>query len=212
MKDIFIYYLLRIKLFFNNFLKFFKNKIITISEVKIVDSNNKISYVTLRFFLIKILVYFKLLIQNFINRLNIKLYTAHVIKNCLEGQKSIIKSSRKLDEKIRLLDLITLLDKFNDKKDTQIEKIIFMKFEIECPINGNIDFKEYLIKYRDNDKEFDHTIKNILIFNGLKVDEKASVKIKAFSSGNFINKNLKYEEVKNKHLNDFINLEGITTN
>ena len=91
----------------------------------------------------------------------------------------------------------------NDTKDDRMGSNIYMKFEVECPMNGKIDLKDYLIKYKDFDKTFSHTLNNILIFNNHKVTDDAIINIKRFSSGKIVLKSLAYNEFKDKQLVEF---------
>jgi hypothetical protein len=86
---------------------------------------------------------------------------------------------------------------------------IYMKFDLECPVNGTINLKDHLITYKDIDKLYSHTLDNVLTFNNLQASTDAKINIKIFSSGKLISKTLLYEDCKNRHLSEFNSINEI---
>lgn len=206
MQNKMIYWLLNIKLVLFKWLRYIRSKLFSVSEVLVIN-NDSIEDLTFRFVCIKILKYIQSSIQSMIYSLDYKIEKAHIIKNYPEGQKTIIIEK----EELTVEELVNISEKVEDKKNCTMGKIIYMKFEIECPQNGIIDVKDYLIKYTDKTEEYAHTLRNILIFNGHEVDSEATVSIKTFNSGKLIHKTLSYDSIKNKHLLEFDNIEHSTT-
>lgn len=202
MKDKIIYFLLNIKLFLSKWLRYVKSRLIGISEVKVIDESNTVKYVTFRFMMIKLLKSIQTILQNLIQKLDDKIEKAHIIKNYPEGPKTIIVDKKNL----KVEELVTIANTLSKEKDNRLGRAIFIKFDIECPINGNIDMREYLIKYRDIDGNYNHTINNILVFNNKDVSKDAMINIKTFSSGKLISKTLSYNDFKDKHLIEFNSL------
>lgn len=108
------------------------------------------------------------------------------------------------NEMISINDTITYMDNNPIPKDVIMDKCICMKFEL---IPENTCLKNFIIKYKDTHEEFDHTLKNILIFNDVKFNEETSqIKIQMFNNGKMIIKTLPLAEIIDKHINYFNNL------
>jgi len=210
MNNTLILYLLQLKLYFFKIFRYIKSKIVGISEVIYLDAKNNTHSMMIRFTLIKFLKYIQRLLQILINKIDQRIYKAQIIKNYPEGQKTIIVCPKIMNkEELKVCDLVEITNSMNESKDKRMGNTVYMKFEIQCPNNGSIDMKDYLIKYKDQDATYSHTLRNILIFNNKNVSDDAKINIKIFSSGKIINKTLEYNKVKNKHLIEFDSIDKI---
>jgi len=81
---------------------------------------------------------------------------------------------------------------------------VFMKFEIHVPNRDPECLKEYLIKYKDKNKDHHHTLKNILLFNGIDVDdERAILRICYFENKKPTTISITLKEVVEYHVSYF---------
>ena len=77
-----------------------------------------------------------------------------------------------------------------------------MKFELKMPDNKSVCLKNFIIKYKDVYGDYEHTLKNILIFNNIKFDENtSSVIIQLFKNNKMVTKTIPLTDIYNKHIN-----------
>lgn len=209
MREDILYYLLQMKMYLFKFCRYMRYRLVAISEVLcLIEGQTK--YMTIRFTLIRILKYVQCLLQHFVNALDIKIEKAQILKNYPEGQQTIIICPKIINnvndnvnnDNLMISDLVDVTNSISDIKDDRMGNYIYMKFELDCPVNGIINLKDHLITYKDIDKLYSHTIDNILTFNNIHISDQAKLNIKIFSSGKLISKSLTYEQYKDKHLSE----------
>lgn len=205
--DIVIYFL-KLKLYVFQFLRYMRSKIMGISEVICLINGMEIHYMTFRFTIIKFLKYIQSLMQSLIDMLDERIHKAQLIKNYPDGQQTIIVCPKVVDkDELTITDLVNITNSMNETKDDRMGDNLYMKFEVECPTTGVIDLKGYLIKYKDLDKAYSHTLDNIMTFNNHQVTDDAIINIKTFLSGKIVTKSLAYGEFKDRHLVEFNSID-----
>lgn len=209
MKDDILYYLLQMKMYMFKALRYMRYRLIAISEV-ICMIDGQMRYMTARFAIIRILKYVQSLLQRFVNLLDANVQKAQLIKNYPDGQRTIIVCPKTVDShNLMISDIVDITNSMNDTKDDRMGSNIYMKFDLECPVNGTVNLKEHLITYKDFDRLYSHTLDNVLTFNGIQASSDAKINIKTFSSGKLVTKTLLYEDHKHRHLSEFSSIQEI---
>jgi len=203
MKEEIIYYLLQMKMYIFKALRYIRYRLIAISEV-ICMIDGQMRYMTARFTIIRILKYVQSVLQRFVNILDANVQKAQLIKNYPDGQQTVIVCPKTVDKhQLMISDIVDITNTMNETKDDRMGNNIYMKFELECPVNGTVNLKDHLITYKDIDKLYSHTLNNVLTFNNLQASTDAKINIKIFSSGKLITKSLLYEDCKDMHISEF---------
>jgi len=198
--------------------------IFDIQSITYYDNNdNKIKNGMYLYYLIKNINYFieqhRYLSNRLIelrNKVDIQTNKIQLIKNINNdtdihyGCKTIILTPNKINnnnQSMSINDIVTYVENNTITKDSNMPKYIYMKFDLIYPNNKSICIRDFIVKYKDVNEEFDHTLKNILIFNNIDLDDTLDVKIQMFNNGKMINKVLHLSDVCDKHINWFNQLE-----
>jgi hypothetical protein len=129
----------------------------------------------------------------------------HLIKVDEFGEQIIILDSNNKNE-LCLKKAVKEINYINNNTDKLFNKYKFLKFELDCE-NQKICLKQLLQKYDDREMKYDNTIKNILLFNGIKYDSHSTLNLKIFSNGKITDKTFTLNEVKDYHINEFYEFE-----
>lgn len=171
--------------------------------------NNGIKHnIFIRYLIIRILNSFIIILKNFRNLFDVEVDKIQIIKNYYNGNKTmIIDSIKHYNNKITIKDVINYIHKKENIKNDLLGNKIFMKFELNNK-NKKICLKKYILIYKDYKKEYHNTLNNILLFNDINIndDDETVIILKFFKDGKIHDKEIKYESIKNKHINYFYNM------
>jgi hypothetical protein len=131
---------------------------------------------------------------------NIKTNKLQLIKVSETGEKTIIIE----DNILSLYDVAYKL-KTVTPDDTMIDTI-FITFELINTDNNKVCLKELILKYKDLNCEYQHTLENIFEFNNIKYDKESRINIKVFKNKKMVSFDLPFQDVRSKHINHFLNL------
>jgi hypothetical protein len=134
------------------------------------------------------LIYF---FDNFINNL------------CKLNPKTLIQCKK--NDRIIILEtdnLLTLIQDNNYRGDNQLTEGVYLTFSL----NDDVCLKEYLIKYRDPSKQYDHTLKNIILLNKIDTDDNTTINITKYHDYKFITNKLQYNDYADLHITDLLEL------
>ena len=83
---------------------------------------------------------------------------------------------------------------------------IFQKFILKCDTGKEINLNSYITKYRDHEKNFCHTLKNIILFENININgDNANLFISYYDKNHEVcDMDLLYNNIKDKHINYFI--------
>ena len=205
-KENVIYYLLllkaKISYYYDEAIKYLFN----VNNIIHYNAGEK-KYITIRYFLIKIINIYINLLKQIRDLLDIEMDKVQLTKLGSNNKKIIFDSEMHYNEKITLKDTINYVKNINDN-EIKLKKYIFMKIELHTPNNKPICLKNYIRNYEDNNNKTHNTLKNIVLFNNLNVDNiNSKIKIVILKDGKRCSMEMEYEEIHNKHINDiFINL------
>lgn len=125
-----------------------------------------------------------------------------------DTEKTVILDADQMDQKFITLKNIIDHTTVTDLTKKHINKNIFMKFELDYPGGEPICLKNYILKYKDHDKDHHHTLDNILKFNNIEVPiEEAKINIVYLENGKRKTLDLIYKDIHNNHISDLINLK-----
>lgn len=202
-----VIYYLTIKTHLLNILATIRLLITNTKEVVVLDNSGEKYSVLARYFMIRVLVFINRLINKLLNLIDISVDKLQYTKEFSDGNKTVIVDSEMLhgDQKVTLRDVVDQMDGIDGTNP--LGNTVFFKFELA---NGDeqVCLKDYVLKYRDHQKEHHHTLKNIIMFNDIDVEEEnCKVNVVLFKNGQFKNTTLEYKECKEKHISDFYELE-----
>ena len=79
---------------------------------------------------------------------------------------------------------------------------IYLTFSLD----DQVCLKEYLIKYRDPTKQYDNTLKNIILLNKIETDDNTTINITKYQDYKFITNKLQYQDYADLHITDLLDL------
>lgn len=138
------------------------------------------------------------LLKQIINYFDIEFEKVKFVKQFPEGEQSIIIGSK--NSKITLCDIVDDINK--SKKDRSINKI-YLKMLVNTN-NKKTCLKRCLIKYKDKDELYDHTLDNIATFEDIPVDDNSQIDVAFYKNKSLKSISLPYIEYKNKHINELL--------
>lgn len=211
-KNNILYFILIIKakinLFFQSFLRIFLNT----KKIEGISSDKKKNLYP-RYLIVKLINNIIIGLKFIRNYFDVRADKIQIVKNYSNGDKTMILDSKYYWKNyVSIKDIINYIDK-NDKKNDKMLPCIIMKFELHNPDLSPICLKEHIIKYKDYTSEYHHTLHNIIMFNGINIDEKkAELKIVTFNKGKLITKKIPYYEIYNNHINYFYDANNFIEN
>lgn len=128
--------------------------------------------------------------NNYYSHVETVLYTAP------EPESSIDKSRPNYVSLSKVLVPSLIYSHYEKKNKTRI----FSLFKL-----GNECLKPYLIKYKDDEGIYNHTLSNILLINNIKAADDAMIELIYFEKIKKRRVQLPYHSVKDKHINYFYN-------
>lgn len=200
--------ILNIKTKIQNILRWLWRKICITSSVRIIK-NGKVVSVYWRYVLIFLLFTFKfIMIENMYNYfcsiIDVKAELIQIVRNVNYVDKYVIYKNK--NKRNTILNAVEYVE-YNLE---QLEEIILLKKIIQKCVyideKNEIDIKSILMKYA-NVKLNNHTIKNILLFNGIKYSEDSKIII---TYRNFLNnmtnntKEYKMIDINAKQIQDLL--------
>jgi hypothetical protein len=203
--NIIIYYLLFNK-YFNIIKRKIKNLLFDFYEVKIIFGEQQKS-IFLKFLIISIFFKFtqfldniKIYIESIINKYDIDFEKIQITKVLPNKDKRIILEHNP-DKKLCLVDIFKKI--YCSNQTEEMMNSFHLKFELRKFRGKKISLKNYYIKYRDTDKEFNNSLKNILLFNNIEYNSEDEIYIKKFEKGQLVENIYKLNEIENMHINSF---------
>ena len=194
--DNIIHYFLYCKLKMFLFINFVCTNIFVIKNIKTYDG--KVNNNTFYYFMYKILHNITMFLKQYRDYFHVSTNKIHITKYSSNGDIHNIVSGDNLN--FKNIQIST-----NDEK--KINKRIFMKFSL-IGNNKSTCLKEFLIKYKDQDKLYDHTLNNIFLFNDIKPNDSFVIDISFFNDKKkIINHKFPYNDVKDKHISYFDEME-----
>lgn len=205
-----IYYYLISKQKFVTFCNTMRVYLLGFSNFEMISNNKKVN-LTYWFLLYKFLtkmINFTNLVKNMLiglrNKCDINADKIHITKVTFKGEKTIILDKNLIENKneIRIGDVIDKIE--NIEPDENMMECIILNFELVNSEENKICLKELVIKYRDMDGNFHHTIKNILDFNTIPYSDDAKLNIKFIKNRKIISEEKLLNEVYDTHINKFL--------
>lgn len=183
---------------------FLMRLLVNVTELIAITKDSKIN-ILFRYYIIRLIDYVVKFFRCLRNSLDINIDKALVHKNYSNGSKNIILDSKDFDNNMRIIDIINNIDKIS-KYENIMNQTIYLKCELH---NGDnkLCLKKYLLKYKDHDKKYNHTLNNILLFEDVQsVKNDAYIEIMLLEEdGGEIEKNILYDGIRNVHINDIPN-------
>lgn len=200
-----IFYYLVAKMHVHNTYARVKRCITDTNRVIAVGTDGEQKSVLLRYYAVRFLIYIINILSMIKSRLDIKVDKIQIEKDYESGEKTVIVDSNIHNKEVTLSSTINFLQ--NDSRDNIMGNVIFLKFEIVDPQNGNICLKDYIIKYRDHNKVYANTLNNIIVFNKINiVEDDSQLNIVFFKNGQRKTFIAPYKECYTKHISDFYDL------
>lgn len=204
-------YLLKLKTNLIKWYRDFRRRITDTESITIIDNNNS-KNIIMRYYAIRLLLYFRDFIDYIKNSLEIETSHIQIIKDYPVNKSIFIidSSHDKYKRDINITDMIEHVDQYHtlDKKHTPIP--IFTKFSLSIKDGNSICLKKHIINYKDNHQYNSHTLDNILKFNNINIDtldnRNPYIEISIMNIKGKKELLLPYNDVKNHHLNYFYNL------
>ncbi|MBA42974.1 MAG: hypothetical protein CMF62_03065 [Magnetococcales bacterium] len=128
----------------------------------------------------------------------------HLIKIDEFGEQLIILDSNNND--LSLKKAIKQINNMNISTDKLFNKCKFLKFEL-VEEDKKICLKHILLKYDDQQKNFNNTLENIFLFNKINYDSNSKLNLKVFTNGKITDKTFNVNDVKKYHINSFYEIE-----
>lgn len=172
-----------------------------ISKFEVMNQNKKnnlIYWFILYKFLTKIINFVDFIKNKLINvrRLtDIDAEKIHITKITMSGEKTIILDQYgiKIDDILNKLEILDINEKMME--------CIILNFELINSEENRICLKELLVKYNDCDKQFNHTVKNILDFNNIEYSDNSKLNIKVIKNKKIISEEKILKDIYNVHIN-----------
>lgn len=200
--DIAINYYLRFQQFCSTYYRLFWLHIFNIKELK-AHYNNQTHNIIWRYFIFNILNKLVYYLECLKAKVNINMDKVHATKITAHGDKTIILESKN-DESLTL-DTISK-ELLKAEPDDTMLNCILINFDLVNCNNEKVCLKEYAVKYKDVDESYQHTLKNIFVFNDIVCPDDAKISIRIAKNRKITTHELSLKEVHDKHINYFINL------
>lgn len=173
------------------------DKIFTIKKIHVINSGKPTS-VRSKYIVYCYINYVINLLLKLRKLVEIKNKLLQVTKKTADGLKTGILVPDSIDDE-NFGCMETKLDCIEENND--MGNVIFRKFNI-CDEHNNVCLKDYLIEYKDYDKNFDNTIENILLFNNVNIIGNPLVEISYRKDSVTNNLQILYNDIKTKHICD----------
>ena len=192
-----VYYILSIltwlKILFSSIMRIF----VSVTEVKVVK-NKRVYGALIRYYVIRILNY----ITRFLRYINLGCVIFQCMIDRLDISADLIqvhKTGRTVIYNTKNQKSIShVIQKINNIKDeTDISRRIFL----ECKLcyGDELCLKPLMLKYRDPEMKYDHTLANILCMMDIDPGDDAIIKI-CYISGGRHRGEIPYKDVKDQHI------------
>lgn len=162
--------------------------------------NNRQNKIMFRYFLFRFLTSFITFFNWLRNMIDIRASKLHLTKITYTGERTIILDK----ELITFHDISTQLNMI-EPDDTMINRI-FLTFELENSINEKICLKHLVNKYKDLNENYQHTLKNIFVFNNILFTQDSKINVKIIKNNKIMTLNFPFKNICDKHINYFISL------
>ena len=109
------------------------------------------------------------------------------------------------NRRITITNLIKHFEnKTNIKKSHSTGFLIFVKFELHDPPKKPFCLKKFLVKYKDSEQFHHHTLKNIVSFNNVNVENPdAYLDIAFFENNKMKHIKIPFHDINDMHINYF---------
>lgn len=166
-------------------------KLIGFQELKTLNSN-----ITIKFILYKCITNYVSLIKKVRNYFDIDPSIVHVVKVYENNKNTIILDNANFKTLTNTLS--------NSQSDDAMVNAVIMKFEL---VNGDDDvlcLKHLVSKYKDTNKQYSNTIRNILMFNDVLFNDDSKLNIKLMANKKMVNKNILLSDILDNHINTIL--------
>ena len=206
-KDTLVYYYLILNQYFFNYYNLFKIYFIGVENIKIIK-NNKVNNLLIKYiiynFLNKLINLFDFVKKNILklrNYFDINVNELHITKLSLISDKTVILDN-KINKKMITFEIVNEHLR-NLNVDNIMLKTILINFDL---VNGDqkICLKKLSMIYNDINGNYNHTLKNILIYNYIFFDDNSQINIKIFKDKKINNYNYLLKDIFDEHINFFI--------
>lgn len=196
-------YILNLKMYVQNILRWIWRKICVTSSVKIaIDGEVKSVY--WRYLMMYIIMLFKFMLidsmyQYFCNIFDVKADIVQVVKNVEYVDRYVIYENK--DNKHAIRNTIKFLE---ENKDRMKEVVLTKKIILKCAlinVSKEVDLKSIFSKYTNVSID-NHTIENILIFNNLRPSQIAKIRIVYRDNFKIVNKEIELSNVLKRKIDD----------
>ncbi len=198
--DNLIYYYLVGKQKMVNLYNYVIIKFIGFTDMRVI-SNNQQYNVIFRYFLFMCMTRLINMIYFMRNKIDIKAEKLHLTKITEKGEKTIILEN----SDITLNDVSNILQ--NVQPDENMLNCVFLTFELVNPNDNTICLKNLIVKYKESEEDYCHTLQNIFAFNDIKHFDDSIINVKMAKNRKIMSFNIPLKDVNDKHINHFINLE-----
>ncbi len=191
--------------------------IINITEVNIINKQNKRQSILLRYYFIKILdsivKYLKYLQYKYLkpitsvieiieDKVDINIKLIQIKKIYITGERSMI-----FNKINNVKGLINKMESYK-KYDNKLNSRIFIDFILKYDSDEEISIIDHIEKYKDYEQNLCHTLKNILLFENINIsNNNAHLIIKYYNKNKKLCSidplKLEYKDIKNEHINYF---------
>lgn len=188
------------------------NMLFDIKSVHYVDKNNSVKNGIVNYYYIcfinGLIHMFQKIIDLLVklrNLLDVQTESVQIVKSVNKDNTKTFILSSKINNESKL-SINTVKDYMNDNiitKDSTMSRTIFLRFEIMYPNNETVSINDLIIKYRDINGNYDHTLKNILKFCNIKTNDECRIKTQSFNNGKVQTNIYPINEVYDKHINFF---------
>lgn len=135
------------------------------------------------------------------NAMDVQMQKIQITKDLDSGYKTIIIDAHQLG--IQCVTLKNVIDAVNGiaiKEEETMMRQVVLRFDIHHDDHGTVCMKDYLIKYRDEDKNHHHTLGNIAVFNNLELHPESEVRVRFIKNGKIVNATYSYSEIDHVHI------------
>jgi|688.fasta_scaffold193953_2 hypothetical protein len=206
-QDKLIYYYLISKQYIKNLYDSAFINVLGFNEIKIII-NDKRHNMMYRYITYVLLSYISTFINILKNRINISADKFQITKIDNNGEKTIIIDSV-AENNTNKLTFDDVIHKFDElKTNSSMLNFILMNFELVNSDVSTVCLKNLVVKYKDTEYKYNHTLKNILFFNDIDYFENSIIKIRLVKNKKIINIELPINDIINKHINAILESEN----
>lgn len=135
------------------------------------------------------------------NSVDVEMQKIQIIKDLDSGLKTIIIDANQMNQPyVTLKNAIDTVNGIVVQETETMMRQVVLRFDIHHNDHGTICMKDYLIKYRDEDKVYHHTLENIAVFNNLELHPESEVRIRFIKNGKIVNATYSYADIDNVHI------------